>query len=44
MSRRKWSAEEKMNIVMEAMVPGANISGVCRNHGIAQTSQTTSPY
>jgi transposase len=37
MSRRKWSAEEKMNIVMEAMVPGANISEVCRNHGIAQT-------
>jgi len=37
MSRRKWTAEEKMNIVLEGMTPGTNISEVCRNHGIAQT-------
>jgi transposase len=37
MPRRKWSAEEKMSIVLEGMAPGANISAICRNHGIAQT-------
>lgn len=26
-----------MNIVLEGMMPGTNISEVCRNHGIAQT-------
>lgn len=36
MARRKWSAEEKMNIVLDGMAPGANISEVCRNHGILQ--------
>ncbi|SDZ68481.1 hypothetical protein SAMN05421736_13511, partial [Evansella caseinilytica] len=28
MARRKWSGEEKMNIVLEGMAPGANISEV----------------
>lgn len=37
MGRRNWSSEEKMNIVLEGMAPGANISEVCRSHGIAQT-------
>lgn len=37
MGRRKWTAEEKMSIVMEGMEPGANISEVCRRHQIAQT-------
>ncbi|WP_373285901.1 transposase [Marinithermofilum abyssi] len=33
MGRRKWSAEKKMEIVLEEMTPGANISEVCRRHG-----------
>ncbi|PTM53213.1 transposase [Desmospora activa DSM 45169] len=36
MGRRKWSAEKKMEIVLEGMAPGANISEVCRRHHIAQ--------
>jgi transposase-like protein len=37
MGRRKWSAEKKMEIVLEGMASGANISEVCRRHGVAQT-------
>jgi transposase len=36
MARRTWTAEEKMNIVLKGMVPGVNISEVCRQHGILQ--------
>ncbi|MDR6227145.1 transposase [Desmospora profundinema] len=36
MGRRKWSAEKKMEIVLEGMAPEANISEVCRRHHIAQ--------
>ncbi len=41
MARRKWSAEEKMNIVLEGMAPGGNISEVCRTYGILQPSTTS---
>jgi transposase len=37
MARRRWTAKEKMEIVVEGMAPGANISEVCRQYGIAQT-------
>ncbi|WP_206922794.1 transposase [Alicyclobacillus suci] len=37
MPERKWTVDEKMNIVLEGMVPGANISEVCRQHGVAQS-------
>ena len=36
MSRRKWTVDEKMEIVLAGMVPGANISAVCRQYGILQ--------
>jgi transposase len=36
MGRRKWTAEEKMEIVLAGMAPGANISAVCREYGILQ--------
>ncbi|MFC7443149.1 transposase [Laceyella putida] len=36
MGRRKWTAEQKMEIVLAGMVPGANISAVCREYGILQ--------
>lgn len=41
MVRRKWSTEKKMNIVLEGMAPGGNISEVCRTHGILQPSTTS---
>ncbi|BCJ85703.1 hypothetical protein [Effusibacillus dendaii] len=37
MPRRKRSAEEKMAIVVKGMTPDANISEICRGHGITQT-------
>jgi transposase-like protein len=37
MGRRKWTAEQKMEIVLAGMAPGANISDVCREYGIVQT-------
>jgi transposase len=37
MGRRKWTAEQKMEIVLAGMAPGANISAVCREYGIVQT-------
>ncbi len=32
--RRRWSAAARERIVMEAMVPGANVSAVARAHGL----------
>ncbi|WP_206921955.1 transposase [Alicyclobacillus suci] len=37
MPGRKWTVDVKMNIVLEGMMPGANISEVCRRHGVAQS-------
>lgn len=36
MGRRKWTAKQKMEIVLAGMTPGANISAVCREYGILQ--------
>jgi transposase len=36
MPRRKWTANEKMEIVIEGMAPGACIAEICRKHKIAQ--------
>jgi hypothetical protein len=33
-SRRSWSAEEKRQIVDEAMVPGASVAEIARRHGV----------
>jgi transposase len=33
--RRKWSAEEKLSIVLESMAEGAVVSEVARRHGIS---------
>ncbi len=35
---KTWSAEEELLIVLEGMVPRANISEVCRRHGISSTA------
>jgi transposase len=32
--RRKWSAKEKMRIVLTCMQPGVEVSEVCRREGI----------
>ncbi|WP_170839860.1 transposase [Lihuaxuella thermophila] len=37
MGRRKWTAEQKMEIVLAGMAHGANISAICREYGIVQT-------
>jgi transposase-like protein len=37
MGKRKWTVEQKMEIVLAGMAPGANISAVCREYGIVQT-------
>jgi transposase len=33
-SRRSWSAEEKRQIVDEAMAPGASVAEIARRHGV----------
>ncbi len=33
-TRRKWSATEKMQIVMEVLSPKANTAEICRAHGV----------
>jgi transposase len=33
--RRQWSSEERTRILMESLVPGANISAVARRHGMS---------
>lgn len=35
--RRKWSAQEKLRIVLEGMQPDVEISDLCRREGIAPT-------
>jgi transposase-like protein len=37
MSRRKFSPEEKLVIVLAGLKENANIAEICRNHGISQT-------
>ena len=33
--RRQWSSEDRTRILMESLVPGANISAVARRHGMS---------
>ncbi len=35
--RRKWSASEKMRIVLAGLEPGTEISELCRTEGISPT-------
>ena len=35
--RRKWSAKEKLRIVLTCMQPGVEVSEVCRREGINPT-------
>ena len=36
-THRRWSAEEKFTIVMEGLLPDANVAEICRRHGISST-------
>ena len=36
-THRKWSAEQKLQIVLEGMQPDANIAEICRQHSISST-------
>jgi len=33
-TRKSWSAEEKFQIVLEGLQPGANVAEICRRHGV----------
>ena len=37
MKRRKWTAEEKLRIVLAGMQPGVEVSDLCRQEGINPT-------
>ena len=37
-THRKWSYEEKLQIVMEGIQPGANVAEICRRHNISPTA------
>ncbi len=37
-SHKTWSAEEKLQIVLESLQPRANVSEICRRHGISSTA------
>jgi len=39
--RRKWTAAEKLRIVLTCMQPGVEVSGVCRREGINPTQSYT---
>jgi transposase len=40
-TRRHWSAEEKLRIVLEGMKPHANVEEICRQHGIHSSQYYT---
>jgi transposase len=33
-TRKRWSGEEKLRIVLDGLRPNANVKAVCRAHGI----------
>lgn len=37
MKRRKWTAQEKLRIVLAAMQPGVEVADLCRREGINPT-------
>ncbi len=37
-THKTWSAEEKLQIVLESLHPRANVSEICRQHGISSTA------
>jgi transposase len=39
--RRKWTAQEKLRIVLTCMQPGVEVSEVCRGEGIKPTMYYT---
>ncbi|MGI0054117.1 MAG: transposase [Thermoplasmata archaeon] len=37
-TRKTWTADEKFQIVLEGLQPRANVSEICRRHGISSTA------
>ena len=35
--RRRWGAEEKTQIIAEAVMPGAKVSDIARRHGVSRS-------
>jgi transposase-like protein len=35
--RRRWSAEEKVRVVVEATMPGAQVAEIARRHGVSRS-------
>ena len=40
-TRRQWSAEEKLRIVLEGLKPHANVEEICRQHAIHSSQYYT---
>ena len=40
-TRRQWSSEEKLRIVLEGLKPHANVEEICRQHGIHSSQYYT---
>jgi putative transposase len=37
-TRKTWTTDEKFQIVLEGLQPRANVSEICRRHGISSTA------
>lgn len=37
MARRRWTKEEKLQIVLSGLKDGVSVADLCRRHGISQT-------
>lgn len=37
MARRRWTKEEKLQIVLTGLKDGVSVADLCRRHGISQT-------
>lgn len=37
-THKTWSTEEKLQIILESLHPRANVSEICRRHGISSTA------
>ncbi len=40
-TRRQWSTEEKLRIVLEGLKPQVNVEELCRQHGIHSSQYYT---
>ena len=41
MARRQWTAEQKTQVVLESLAPGANLAELCRRHQVCASQVYT---